>query len=384
MREQGYILPKTYRNLGLGFFILAILILASVFYLIWARVVIIITAGTQEVNNEFNFTVKEGVVLQDLSNGNFVTGKVRSVDIEGSNNFKSSGSKFLKSDIVGEVTIVNTYSKEQALVETTRLAASEKPDKVLVRLKKTVVVPPGGQVNVQVYPDDPEHFADIAPMKLIIPGLWGPLRDKIYAQNSQTLTQGGYKASIVTKEDLDQAQVALKEQLYKQAIAEVSQQLVPEETLWPKLVSAKVEAINFDATEGQEAAEFKATMRLKAIVVVFDETQVIDLARKKIKDKTPEEKQIVDINTKSFSYLVENYDLDKAEADIKLSFSGSSTIGSDAKFLDKSKLLGLTEEEVKSYLSQFPEVKSVEVKFQPTWLKKTPRIKDKIEIEISN
>lgn len=382
MREQGYLLPKNYRNLGLGFFVLAILAFASVFYLIWAKVTIIITPNTQQVNQELVFDVKEGVVMSDFTADKVAPGKVRGVTVESSSNFSATGSKFLRSDVVGEVTIVNSYSKEQTLIDSTRLAASDNPDKTLVRLKKTVVVPPGGKVNVQVYPDDPENFSDISPTRLIIPGLWGPLQDKIYAENSDSLTQGGYNVTIVTKQDLDQAQTALKEQLYQQAIAEVSQQLDPQETLWPKLVSAKVEELDFDVAEGDEAAEFRAAMSLKAIVVVFDETAVISLARELVKSEMSGEKQLVDLDTRSFSYLVESYNLDTGVANVRLTFAADSMLGNINEFLDKSKLVGLTEEEIKSYFSQFSEIKSVEVKFQPVWLKKTPRIQEKIVIEI--
>jgi hypothetical protein len=384
MREQGYMLPRSYRKIGLGFFILAILTFASLFYLIWAKVTIIVYPDTEKINQGFVFEVKEGVVIPPFSKEEVVAGKIRAVDVEGDKTFTASGSKSPESGVVGEVTITNSYSQDQTLIESTRLAIFDNPGTTLVRLRKTVSVSPGQQVEVQVYAEDPASFKDIEPMKFIIPGLWGPLQEKIYAENSETLSLTGRLVSVVTAEDLEAAESILKEQLYQEAIAQVNQEVEPQETLWPKLVSAKVEELNYDSEAGEEASEFTADIKLKAIIVVFDEDQLISLARNKLKEALPPDKQLVDLNPKSFSYVVEEYDLEAGTAQVRVAFSGSSMIASASDFLDKRKLVGLTEEEIKSYFSQFPEVKSVEVKFQPSWLKKTPRFKDKIEIEIGN
>ena len=381
MREQGYYLPKSYRKIGLGFFILAILVSGSVFYLIWARVTIIITSDTEKVSQEFIFQIREKGVALSLASDDTVAGKVRSVEVESSESFSATGSKFIESGTVGEVTIINNYSKSQTLVETTRLAVSDNPEKVLVRLKKTVDVPAGGQLKVQVYADDYENFEDLKPMKFIIPGLWGPLQDKIYAQSTETLTKEGRAISVVIEDDIKQAESKLKEQLYRQALAEVNQQLEPQETLWSKLISAKVEEFNHDAEIGEEVAEFQAAMKLKAVIVIFDENQLISLTRDRLKSSLLTGNQSVSLNPKSFSYLVQDYNLDAGEATVNASFEGT-ILASAPELLDKSKLLGLTEEEVKLYFSQFPQVKSVEVKFQPAWLKKTPRLKGKIEIRV--
>jgi len=382
MREQGYNLPRSYRKIGIGFFLLAILTLVLGFYLIWAKVTITIYPSAAETSQELIFTIKEGTGISSFLEDEVVPGKIKIVEVEGSSPFTVTGSKLVRSDIVGEVTIINNYSKEQTLIETTRLADPSDPETVLVRLKKTITVNPGQQIKVQVYPERPDDFKDIKPQRLIIPGLWGPLQDKIYAQNSETLSNAGYAVSVVTNDDLAQSEKDLKEQLYLQSLSEASQQLEAQETLWPKLVSAKIESVSHDAQVGDEAAEFTTTMKLKAVVVVFDESHLISSARNRLKADLAENQQLVDLDSKSFSYAVEEYDLDQAEATVRATFQSSSIpLGAD-QFLDKSKLLGLTKEEIEVYFSQFPEIESVEVKFQPGWLKKTPRFKNKINIEI--
>jgi len=382
MREQGYNLPRSYRKIGVGFFLLAILTLVLGFYLIWAKVTITIYPSAAEAGQELIFTIKEGTGISSFIEDEIVPGKIKIVDVEGSSIFAATGSKLIRSDVVGEVTIINNYSKEQTLIETTRLADPSDPETVLVRLKKTITISPGQQIKVQVYPDDMDNFEDIESKRLIIPGLWGPLQDKIYAENSETLSNTGYTVSIATDDNLIQSEKDLKEQLYFKALAEASQQLEAQETLWPKLVSAKVESVSHDVQPGDEAAEFTTAMKLKAVVVVFDESYLISSARNRLKADLADDQQLVDLDSKSFSYAVEEYDLDRGEAEVRATFQSSSIPLSTDQFLDKSKLLGLTEEEIKVYFSQFPDIEFVEVKFQPGWLKKTPRFKNKINIEI--
>src|SRR3989344_3591534 len=380
--DSNYILPRFYRRFAWLYFFLAVILLFFIFYLIWANVTIIITPAQGKVSHEFVVDVKESSSITALKPDDFVNGKIRQFEVEGTQIFPATGSKAMTSDVVGEVTIINNYSKEQTLVATTRLAALEKPDTVLVRLKKTVVVPAGGQIKVQVYPEKVDEFTTLPPMRFIIPGLWGPLQDKIYAENENALGEGNQTISFVTAKDLEQAQKSLKEKLFQQAISEFNQQLQPPDTLWPKLVSADISEINFDVQEGEEVAEFSATMKLKAVVVVFDESQVFSLAREKIKNSLTSDQQLVNLNPKSLSYLVDHYDLDNKVANVKVYVEGSSVLGESSKLLDKSNLLGKTVDEIKSYFSQYPEVQSVEVIFSPPWLQKMPRIKDKITIEI--
>jgi len=382
MAESNYILPRFYRRFAWFYLILAIVSFSFIMYLIWARVTIIITPAHGEVSNEFTVNVKESASITSLKPEDFVNGKIKEFELEGSQVFPATGSKAMESDVAGEVTVINTYSKDQTLVATTRLASPENPDVVLVRLKKTVTVPAGSRIKVQVYPENPDQFTTLQPMKFIIPGLWGPLQEKIYAENESTLGESSRTVAFVKAEDLEQAQKDLKEKLFSQAISEFNQELSPAEALWPKLVSAEIQDVIFDAQAGDEAVEFSVDMKLKATVIVFDESQVISLAREEMKASLTGDQQLINVNPRSLSYSIENYDSENRVASVKVYVEGNSVLSAGNELLDKSNLLGKTADEIHSYFSQYPEVQSVEIRFSPSWLKKTPRIKDKIEIEI--
>ncbi|NUM25465.1 MAG: hypothetical protein HUU49_02440 [Candidatus Buchananbacteria bacterium] len=359
---------------------MSILVSALVFYLALAKVVIVVTPSAQTVNQEFVFNVKDRSNLGSLTDTNIVPGRIKVLTVSGEEIFPSTGAKSVESDILGEVTIVNNYTKEQSLVRTTRLAAAENPSVILLRLDRTVSVGPGQKIKVPVYPEDPENFKEIKPTKLIMPGLWGPLQEQIYAEVENTLRPGGYQVSVVTDQDLTDAEKKLRDSLFQKALNDVNDQLEAEERLWPKLVSSKVGQTTFDSKVGDEISEFKTSMNLETVVVVFDESRVMSLAREKLKSELPSEKQLLDLDPKSFNYQVEQYNVESGEASVKVSLSGSSIISELNDTIDKSELGGMTSEEVQAYFSQFSEIQSVTVEFHPAWLKKIPRIKDKIEI----
>jgi len=223
----------------------------------------------------------------------------------------------------------------------------------------------------------------LPPTRMVIPGLWKPLWDKIYAENARTLSQNSSNFGVVTAEDLSKAQTDLQTEISEKALAKAKQEADPKEILWPKLVTSEVTAVNFNAKAGDELSEFTGTMKLRLIVVSFDESQVVTLGQNKIKSTLPDGKQLVNLDPKTFSYSIVSYDPTTNIATAKVSFSGDFSISGITDLIDKSKLIGLMEEEVKTYLSQFSEIKSVEIKFRPAWLKKTPLIADKIEIQIA-
>lgn len=383
MREQGYMLPKTYRKVGLGFFVLAIIAFGSVFYLIWAKVTIIITPAGENISKNFSFNVREPDIIPSLDQDEVIPGKIKLVKVQGSDVFEASGINLIESDAVGVVTVFNNYSKGQPLIATTRLASPDDPDTVLVRLKEDIDIDPGQQIKVQVYTDDPDSFEDIKPMKFIIPGLWLGLQDKIYAESYGTLSSEGYKVSVVTQEDLDKALVQLEEMAYQRALIQVNQELETQETLWPKLVSTKIVELTYGSEVGDEVVEFTASIDLATAIVIFDESKLISMARKKLKNDSLPGSQSIDLNPSSFSYTVESHNFETQEAEISVSMEGTSVIANSLDSIDKGELVGKTEEEVKEYFSQFDEVESVEIKFQPAWLKKIPRIKSKINLEIA-
>ncbi|MFA6322379.1 MAG: hypothetical protein WCX71_02765 [Candidatus Buchananbacteria bacterium] len=386
MAIQGpnFILPQKYKKLSLGFIVISVLILAAVIYLSWSRVIIIIHPNLEKINQEFIFNIRPGV--EAGSSDDSITGKVLTAIVEETQTFAATGSKDqqFESNAVGSVIITNSSSKSQALVATTRLAYASDPKKTILRIKDNVEVPAGGQAKVSVYAETAESFVDIAAgSKFIIPGLWQGLWDKIYAQNDQILTKNSRTINFVTETDLSNAQNQLQEALYQKSLTAITGQLQSKEALWPRIATYKIIEVAPSAKVNDEVSEFSLKIKLQGVAVVFDESQLVSLAENKITQSLSADKKLIDLDAKSFNYALQNYNCDNNNAVIKVTLAGNSAIKNDSKLLDKSKLLGKTSLEIKSYFSQFSEVKSVDVNFQPVWVTKTPNSAGKIEVKIS-
>jgi len=357
-----------------------------VFGLMWARVTIIIVPSTQKVNQNFNFSVKENAVA---NSNNIVSGRVTTIEVSGNGSFPASGAKptTTKANIEAtttQITLVNDNNQDQNLVDTTRLTSADNPGQVLFRLKKSVTVPAGKQVVAEVVAEKGINVDNLNIDHFIIPGLNKPLQAKIYGQNLQVSSPNGQPPATVTSDDLKQAQAGLKDKLYQQALGELNKNLSAQQSLWPKLVSVKVESVNYSAKAGDVVSQFSADMKLQATFVVFDESQVVDLVSNNLKNSIPTDQKLVNIDPKSFAYEVKNIDLNNHAADVNVTFAANSIISGTANSFDKGKLTGLTEEQVKSYFSQFSGIGSIQVQFHPSWLRKTPALKDKIDIQIAN
>ena len=91
---------------------------------------------------------------------NGLAGVVNSLDLTYKKTYPATGEEIIGQEVVGEVIIINNYTKNQPLVATTRLLS---PDGKLYRLKETVNVPAGGTVKAAVYADEPKEEMAIGP-----------------------------------------------------------------------------------------------------------------------------------------------------------------------------------------------------------------------------
>ena len=66
------------------------------------------------------------------------------------------------------------------------------------------------------------------------------------------------------------------------------------------------------------------------------------------------DKKFLKLDKHNFNYVVENYDLDKKIAYIKVYISGEMAISEKSRILDKSKFVGMSFTELENYLKKGP------------------------------
>ena len=175
---------------------------------------------------------------------------------------------------------------------------------------------------------------------------------------------------------------------------------------------------DINAESGDELAEFEISMKLKLISITFDESQILAFAEKKLKDLVPKNMKLLPLSSlslrgatsserrdpsssinesgqasslceqqrqapQSFNFVsLGSYNLEEETAILKVSIQGQVIITPVNPLLDKNALIDKNEKELKAYLEKYPEISSVQVEFSPFWVRKTPFLKDRIEIQV--
>ena len=82
------------------------------------------------------------------------------------------------------------------------------------------------------------------------------------------------------------------------------------------------------------------------------------------------------------TYTVADYSLDKKTAQINTEYTLATVPKPSHTMFNKENLTAKTSEQIQEIISSFEYAKQVEIKFSPFWAKKSPRLKEGIQIII--
>jgi len=261
------------------------------------------------------------------------------------------------------------------LVATTRLLTA---DNKLYRLKKSVIVPAGGEVEAEIYADKISAEMAIEPTRFTIPGLWAGMQDKIYAESRKPFTYQQKVEKYVRASDVQLANQEANTLLLERA-KEFKPLRSQDGTLYK--VIDPVETV-LSAKVGDKAEEFSMTTKAKVVVVSFSQEEVSRLAVAKLNILVPDDKELADFKADNLSYSLENYDEETQVATIKTSFSGLMILKSNAEVIERERLVNLNADQISTYLNEYPEIGNYELEFYPSFIKKAPHLVDRIQIKI--
>ncbi len=379
-RDIDEVRPKSlrlYRNIAYFFIFLVIILLSGVLYFAFVKVTITIIPNQERISNNMIFDVydksKQGGESKDA-----VKGIVRKVPINYSIEYESTGTEVVGKEAVGEVKLINNYTKNQPLVATTRLLSS---DNKLFRLKETVNVPAGGFVVAEIYADEPSPDMAIGPTKFTVPGLWAGLQDQIYAESEDDIIYRQKVKKYIVEMDIENGVRDLKQQLLSQAKSEINKTYEEYGQIIYKIDENSI-VNKVDGKKGDEVDKFSITMDADVIVVAFDESKASDLAKNKFVSSLTKNKELITFDEENIIYSLNNYDYLNGDATINATFEGKVSLKEDSSVVDKDKILGLKNEELNAYLSELPDIAGYEVKYYPSFIKIVPKLSDRIEIKI--
>lgn len=299
----------------------------------------------------------------------------------------------------GRVRIVNTYSRDQPLVKTTRLLTE---DKKLYRIEKNIQVPAHSEVEVDVYADQPGEEYAIGPTRFTIPGLFVDLQTYIYAVSdapfvgvpedgppSSTKTSPAVKrvdpnAKIVTQSDLDRA-----EELVTKAALDEAKRTLAAEVTDPNLseviyITKRVDRLKTNVSLGQPADHFLASIKVDVTAIYYPKEDMSALIRLKLREKIPEGREFLppDDPTEATTFTLQTSDPKAEVARVEVASKGSYRITPMSPGLQKSVIAGKGIPDAIAILKSIEGVEDAEITIHPRWYRSIPKLKDHIQVEV--
>ena len=365
---------RIYRRIATLFIVLTAGTVALALYVVFAHATVVVLSEQEEVRSEFIVDIArqptEGEISGDVSE---TTGEL-------TQKFPSTSLVKVDAHAGGLVRISSTLVRPQTLVATTRLLT---PDNILFRIKKTVVVPAQGSVEVEAFADEAGTKGDVGMTTFTIPGLLPGTREKFRAETVEPMSGGIKDVRMVTKSDVEGALEVLKEKLGSELLDKLRRQA--EDNGFDgkgEISSVSVASSSTDVPVGSEAAEFSATVKLAASALFYDEEQFRRLLEAHIKEMVPFDRQFVRVEDAATKISVEKTDTAAGRGNLRVAALGVTVLSSTAPVLDPAKIAGVSVDAAVGYLEKLDGVSSASVKVSPFWSGRLPDIAENIKVEV--
>ena len=192
--------------------------------------------------------------------------------------------------------------------------------------------------------------------------------------------------TVVTQEDIRNALEELSASLIQEALTALALQARNDFPHLDFLPDAFEERMLFESSSvpaGIEASEFTVERELQIIAIVTSKKLLETKIQEILQSALPENKKFAPSGKQVSTYSLIEVELEKhtgklvgrAEYPIVLSLSHP--------VLDRSKLTNKDAQEIRAFLTSFPEISDVQVKFSPFWSKRSLPLEDHIEIFLS-
>lgn len=369
---------RIYKRIAVGFSVLVFIILLVVLYFALVKATISIALNEQVINDQVVIAVYDRP--QDFSlPAKSVRGLVKTVAVEQSKLYQVSGHDVIGEEVVGQITLYNKYNKSQPLVASTRLlSASGK----LYRLKNSVTVPAGGQVVADVYADQAKPEMAVGAELFTIPGLWEGLQDKIYGQSLEGAIKYQQKLRrIIAQDDIDKALADLKQVLKDKVKADFDNTYNDYDYKFYNLDELNLK-FAVSGKVGEEKDQLPVSMSGTVEVIAFNSDQAQDLAKLSSAAKLPAGQDLLDLDTSNLKYELTKFDPNMVMAEVNMTYDVKARANNKNEIVDKNKIIGLSEDQLKQYLSNIKDIRTYNIEFYPAFIKQVPRLTDRIEVKV--
>ena len=259
-------------------------------------------------------------------------------------------------------------------------------DRVIIpsaQYQKGKLVP--GSVTAKVEAKEAGEDYNIGNSKFSVPKLSGTVYYySIYAESSSPMV-GGYVGNVkkVTKDDIQKAQDDLTEKLLEQAEVALKNKLTPDDILIDDSVVRDI--ISFSSTIKQDTIidKFGAEAKVKVSGLIFKKQDLEKFVKDSIVAKLPQNNSVLETS------LDINYNpgvIDNKNGKVTLDLDFSAKVYQDINTQELVELFSLqTTEEIKEIVNSVEysdKISEAKITFWPFWVKKAPKNKDRIVIDL--
>ncbi len=373
-----------------AFIILGLIVGGSVVYLAFPKSKITISPKTEEI--DFNLELKGSTSFSQINEStNEVPLEEIRIEKTEKKEFTATGEEQLNQKAKGLLTVYNEYSSvPQTLVATTRFMSDEGK---IFRISENITVPgakieegkiiPQG-IEVEVTADQPGKEYNIGPSNFTIPGFKGSSKYAgFYAKSNSSMDGGSQeKVTVVSKEDLEEAEKEFTDQLGNELEESLKEQVPEGREIIKGGFKKEISEVSFNKEEGEQSDKFTGSVTVIVKALVFNQEDLRKIVDFNLNSKISQDRILVN-QTQKINWPEEAI-IDWEEEDASFVLGVKELIGYkiDVNKL-KEDLAGLGEIEVREYLSHCPEIQKSKITLWPFWVKKIPRQNDKINIEIN-
>lgn len=362
---------RLYRNLAIGFFIVALILASAVFLITFKKVEVKVLARPRSVSVDALFEINK-----ENAGKNAIKAVFEIAEKNFKKEYKPETVKEEPGKAEGMVVIKNETERNQPLVSTTRLLSEAG---VLFRLKKSVVVPAKGKIEVDVYADQMGASGNIGPSKFSIPGLYEALQKYIHAQSSLPMEGGVRKVGVLGQADIDKAKDNFIESFLNSEKA-AAQEKYKEHSG----IAVDFQGLKIDVNEkiGNEIDSFVLSGKAKVIIAAYDvrlATEWIDL---KAKEKTGSADIALAAPDSPPNITIDQADERNGSVRLLVERKIEIRINKNSALLSPALLTGKSAAEIQALIGQMSGVDGVTVKFFPSWADTAPNSPGKIRVTV--
>lgn len=301
-------------------------------------------------------------------------------------NVKGSGAKIVTSTASGTITIYNTQTRVQRLINNTRFAT---PTGLIFRIRSPVTVPGGsparpGSVVAKVYADQPGSPYNVPPTSFSIPGLAGtPQASQVYARSSEAMTGGASGSVPIVDSTLEsQTRSALMKALSAELLASVQAQVPSGYTLLEGAATTTFEALESAPSSVTGQVDIKEQGTVTAIV--FPNAALAKAIGSSVSGLGYQGESLTILPVSNILFTVSNR-LDPEAVSFSFTLSGTASL---MYTVDPTRIAaavaGKTRSAAEVALTNYPEVKRAVIILRPFWRKTFPQDPASISVVVQN